>query len=236
MRARILVNAAGPWVNKVLDASIAAEVTLRARLVKGSHIVVPRRSAGPQAYIFQNTDRRIVFAIPYERDFTLIGTTDLPYQGDPQAVAISAEETSYLCEAVNRYLVEPVAPGDVVWSYSGVRPLYDDLRDSVSAVTRDYVFDVDSGSGDPDGDAAPLLSIFGGKITTYRKLAEHALDKLLPRLGAGRPSRPAWTEHATLPGGELPRASGAFTPKSRVASSYIPASTRPGHTTEQLTG
>ena len=180
-------------------------------------------NSASQAYIFQNPDRRIVFAIPYERDFTLIGTTDLPYQGDPHAVAISAEEISYLCEAVNRYLVKPVIPGDVVWSYSGVRPLYDDLRDSVSAVTRDYVFDVDWGNGRTEGGtdggadagAAPLLSIFGGKITTYRKLAEHALDKLLPRLGAGRSPRPTWTERATLPGGDLPGADFEAFPSGR---------------------
>jgi len=222
--ARALVNAAGPWVVDIQDKVPGAKRGSGLRLVKGSHIVVPRRSAGPQAYIFQNPDRRIVFAIPYERDFTLIGTTDLPYQGDPGAVAISAEETSYLCEAVSRYLIEPVAPGDVVWSYSGVRPLYDDLRDSVSAVTRDYVFDVDSGSGDSDGDGAPLLSIFGGKITTYRKLAEHALDKLLPRLGAGRPPRPAWTERATLPGGDLPNADfEAFLSTFQAGRPWLPA-------------
>jgi glycerol-3-phosphate dehydrogenase len=201
------------------------------RLVKGSHIVVPRLSAGAQAYIFQNPDRRIIFAIPYERDFTLIGTTDLPYEGDPGAVAISAEETAYLCAAVSRYLVKPVAPGDVVWSYSGVRPLYDDLRESVSAVTRDYVFDIDSASGvtggatdgGTDGGTAPLLSIFGGKITTYRKLAEHALDRLLPRLGPGRRSRPAWTERATLPGGDLPGADFAgFLTELQAARPWLP--------------
>jgi glycerol-3-phosphate dehydrogenase len=200
------------------------------RLVKGSHIVVPRISAGAQAYIFQNPDRRIIFAIPYERDFTLIGTTDLPYEGDPGAVAITAEETAYLCTAVSRYFVEPVVPGDVVWSYSGVRPLYDDLRESVSAVTRDYVFDVDLGTGGETtvdaANAAPLLSIFGGKITTYRKLAEHALDKLLPRLGSGRPGRPrrtAWTEHATLPGGDLPDADfAAYLRELRAARPWLP--------------
>jgi glycerol-3-phosphate dehydrogenase len=238
--ARALVNAAGPWVVDIQDKIPGAKRGSGLRLVKGSHIVVPRKSAGPQAYIFQNPDRRIVFAIPYERDFTLIGTTDLPYQGDPQAVAISAEETNYLCEAVNRYLVEPVAPEDVVWSYSGVRPLYDDLRDSVSAVTRDYVFDVDWGRGGPDGSPdggpdggadggpdggeAPLLSIFGGKITTYRKLAEHALDKLLPRLGGGRPPRPAWTERATLPGGDLPGADfEAFLSAFQADRPWLPA-------------
>ncbi len=226
--ARALVNAAGPWVVEVQDKIPGAKRGSGLRLVKGSHIVVRRKSAGPQAYIFQNPDRRVVFAIPYEREFTLIGTTDLPYQGDPQAVAISAEEIDYLCEAVNRYLAEPVAPADVVWSYSGVRPLYDDLRESVSAVTRDYVFDVDRGSagadGGADGGAAPLLSIFGGKITTYRKLAEHALDKLLPWLGAGALARPAWTAQATLPGGDLPGADfEAFLGALQAGRPWLPA-------------
>ena len=233
--ARALVNAAGPWVLDVQNKVSGAKQGSGLRLVKGSHIVVPRMSAGEQAYIFQNPDRRIIFAIPYERDFTLIGTTDLPYQGDPGAVAISAEETAYLCAAVSDYFVTPVAPGDVVWSYSGVRPLYDDRRESVSAVTRDYVFNIDSAngttggttgdatSGGAGGGTAPLLSIFGGKITTYRKLAEHALDKLLPRLGPGRPGRPAWTERATLPGGDLPGADfAAFLNEFRAARPWLP--------------
>jgi glycerol-3-phosphate dehydrogenase len=218
--ARALVNAAGPWVLAVQNKVPGANKGSSLRLVKGSHIVVPRISAGAQAYIFQNPDRRVIFAIPYERDFTLIGTTDLPYEGDPGAVAITAEETAYLCSAVSRYFVQPVTPGDVVWSYSGVRPLYDDRRESVSAVTRDYVFDIDPGNGAPDGETAPLLSIFGGKITTYRKLAEHALDRLLPRLGAGRP---AWTESATLPGGDLPGADfAAFLAELQAARPWLP--------------
>ncbi len=226
--ARALVNAAGPWVVEVQGKVPGAKRGSGLRLVKGSHIVVPRMSAGEQAYIFQNPDRRIVFAIPYERDFTLIGTTDLPFTGDPGAVAISAEETAYLCESINRYFTKPVTAEDVVWSYSGVRPLYDDLRESSSAVTRDYVFDVDLGTGgDAAADAAnaaPLLSIFGGKITTYRKLAEHALDKLLSQLGPGRPVRPAWTERATLPGGDLPGADfDAFLAGLRAARPWLPA-------------
>jgi glycerol-3-phosphate dehydrogenase len=219
--ARALVNAAGPWVLEVQNKVPGAKEGSGLRLVKGSHIVVPRMSAGAQAYIFQNPDRRIIFAIPYERDFTLIGTTDLPYQGNPGAAAISAEETAYLCAAVGRYFVKPVTPGDVVWSYSGVRPLYDDLHESVSTVTRDYVFDVDLGGV---GGTAPLLSIFGGKITTYRKLAEHALDKLLPPLDPGRPSRPAWTERAALPGGDMPGADfEAFLTEFQAARPWLPA-------------
>ncbi|MHA1152402.1 MAG: glycerol-3-phosphate dehydrogenase [Alphaproteobacteria bacterium] len=228
--ARALVNAAGPWVLDVQNKVPGAKKGSGLRLVKGSHIVVPRMSAGEQAYIFQNPDRRIIFAIPYERDFTLIGTTDLPYEGDPGAIAISDQETTYLCTAVSRYFVEPVVPGDVVWSYSGVRPLYDDLRENVSTVTRDYVFDIDLGTGADTGadaaNAAPLLSIFGGKITTYRRLAEHALDKLLPRIETGRPGRPgrpAWTERATLPGGDLPGADfAAFLAEFRAARPWLP--------------
>ncbi len=226
--ARALVNAAGPWVLDVQHKLPGANKGSSLRLVKGSHIVVPRLVPGEQAYIFQNPDRRVVFAIPYERDFTLIGTTDLPYQGDPGAVAITAEETDYLCAAVNRYFVKPVTPADVVWSYSGVRPLYDDASESVSEVTRDYVFDIDpvtSGAvgGGADGGMAPLLSIFGGKITTYRKLAEHALDKLLPRFRPSQPSRPAWTERATLPGGDLPNADfAAFLNELKAARPWLP--------------
>jgi glycerol-3-phosphate dehydrogenase len=190
----------------VLGQLTGVNRALGLRLVKGSHLVVPRLYDGPQAYLFQNDDRRVVFAIPYESDFTLIGTTDLAYEGDPAQVAISEAESVYLCEAVNRYLNKQVAPSDAVWSYAGVRPLYDDASQDVSAVTRDYVFDVDA----PDG-APPLLSVFGGKITTYRKLAEHALERLLPLLERTSPdwARPwtrPWTRGAVLPGGDLPGA------------------------------
>ena len=206
LRARAVVNAAGPWVTQVLGQLTGVNRALGLRLVKGSHLVVPRLYDGPQAYLFQNDDRRVVFAIPYESDFTLIGTTDLAYEGDPAQVAISEAESVYLCEAVNRYLNKQVAPSDAVWSYAGVRPLYDDASQDVSAVTRDYVFDVDA----PDG-APPLLSVFGGKITTYRKLAEHALERLLPLLERTSPdwTRPwtrPWTRGAVLPGGDLPGA------------------------------
>jgi glycerol-3-phosphate dehydrogenase len=153
---------------------------------------------GEQAYILQHSDGRVIFIIPYERDFTLVGTTDIAYDGDPGEVVITEAEATYLCEAVNRYLAKPIDAKDAVWTYAGVRPLYDDASANVSAVTRDYVFDIDLGEGQ-----APLLSIFGGKITTYRKLAEHALAKLQPHMGfTARP----WTEDAVLPGGDLPDA------------------------------
>ena len=195
VRARALVNAAGPWVTDVLSRVSGSNREKGLRLVKGSHIVVPRLFEGAQAYIFQHPDGRVIFAIPYERDFTLVGTTDVPYREDPAEVAITTEEIAYLCEAVSRYFTRPVTPAEVVWSYSGVRPLYDDMSESASAVTRDYVFDLDT----PEGEA-PLLSIFGGKITTYRKLAEHALSRLQPLLDN---DKPGWTATASLPGGNI---------------------------------
>lgn len=212
--ARALVNAAGPWVGEVL-ASIAApggREVLEPRLVKGSHIVVPRLYDGPQAYILQNTDRRIVFVIPYEGRFTLIGTTDVPFEGEPGAVTISPEETDYLCAAVSRWLARPVVPADVVWSYAGIRPLYDDRAASASTVTRDYVLELDR-----EGDGPPLLSVFGGKITTFRRLAEQALDKLAPVF----PDLwPAWTGKARLPGGDLDDFAG-FVARVRAARPWL---------------
>lgn len=195
--ARAVVNAAGPWVNEVLGQVVHANSPKHVRLIKGSHIVVPRLHDGEQAYILQNEDRRIVFVLPYEGRFSLIGTTDEPFEGDPAAVSITLGETSYLCDVVTRHFRSRVAPEDVIWSYAGVRPLHDDANVKASQVTRDYAFDLDTTSG------APLLSIFGGKITTFRKLAEHALDKLAPHLpDMGR----AWTEGAVLPGGAMANA------------------------------
>lgn len=191
--AAILVNAAGPWVDRVLQRCGIASAHAALRLVKGSHIVLPRLYEGEQAYLLQNDDRRVIFVLPFAERFTLIGTTDIPYEGDPGKVAITAEETEYLCRAVSSWLARPVAPKDVVWSYAGVRPLHDDHAKNAAAVTRDYLLDIDAAG-------APLLSIFGGKITTYRRLAEHALEKLgrfLPEAGA------PWTAAAPLPGGEL---------------------------------
>jgi glycerol-3-phosphate dehydrogenase len=204
VRARALVNATGPWVEQVRRAALpdrgaaglpGALPAHRTRQIKGSHIVVRRRLPSPDAFIFQNGDGRIVFAIPYESDFTLIGTTDVPHQGDLTRIVIDEDEVDYLLDSVNGYFAEPVAREAIVWSYAGVRPLHDDGRESASTVTRDYVLDIDSADG-----GAPLLSVFGGKITTYRKLGEHALGQLLPFLGRDAPE---WTAGAQLPGGDL---------------------------------
>ncbi|WP_415437112.1 glycerol-3-phosphate dehydrogenase [Acetobacter fabarum] len=195
VRAKAMVNAAGPWVARLLADTLKIPNSKSVRLVKGSHIIVPRAYEGPQAYIFQNPDKRIVFAIPYEQKFTLIGTTDIPWKDEPGKVGIAPDEVTYLCESVNRYLNVQVRESDVVWSYAGLRPLYDDASANASAVTRDYVLDLDTQDG------APLLSIFGGKITTYRKLAEHALEKLAPVLPVV--GGQSWTASEVLPGGDV---------------------------------
>jgi len=194
---KALVNAAGPWVEDVLR-STGRNAENRVRLVKGSHIITRKFWQGEQAYLLQNRDNRVIFVNPYEGDLCLIGTTDIPFDGKAEDVEIVPEEVDYLLDVVNRYFVTQLKPSDVVESFSGVRPLFDDNAANPSAVTRDYVFDVDAPTG-----AAPLLSVFGGKITTYRKLAEHALEKLkphFPKMGA------PWTERAVLPGGEFPGA------------------------------
>lgn len=202
VQARALVNAAGPWVEEVIDRAGAAR-RRALRLVKGSHIVVPRLYPGEHAYTLQGRDGRVVFTIPYEESFTLVGTTDVPYDADPALVRASAEEVAYLCGVLGEYLKAPVTPDQVVWDWAGVRPLYDDGGVSASTVTRDYVFDIDA-----QPNMAPLLSVFGGKLTTYRRLAEHALAELLPHLGL---ANRAWTRGAVLPGGELPDSDpGAF--------------------------
>lgn len=192
--ARILVNAAGPWVDDVLNRKAGMNGKPRIRLVKGSHIVVPKIFSHDRAYIFQNDDKRIVFAIPYERDFTLIGTTDVDYAGDPGQVKIDQQEIDYLCKLASAYFKETVAPQSVVWTYSGVRPLMDDGATAAQEATRDYVLELDEKLG------APLLNIFGGKITTYRRLSEDAIAKLDGLLETGTP----WTAGATLPGGDFP--------------------------------
>jgi len=197
-RARFLVNAAGPWVDRVIGNAMGANSASNIRLVQGSHLVTRRLYEHDRAYIFQNADQRIIFAIPYERDFTLIGTTDVPYDGEPGPVSISGEETDYLCSCINRSFKTAIGPSDVVWSYSGVRPLYDDAAENASAVTRDYVLDVEDAGG-----RLPVLSVFGGKITTYRRLAEHALEKLAPYFPG---LKPAWTGEGILPGGDMPDA------------------------------
>jgi glycerol-3-phosphate dehydrogenase len=192
--ARAAVNATGPWVSRFVREASPVSASHSVRLVKGSHIVVPQLFAHRFAYILQNDDQRIVFAIPYEHDFTLIGTTDVEYTGDPETVRIGPDEVTYLCAAVSRYFATSVQPEDVVWSYSGVRPLLDDEAANPASVTRDYALELDR-------HPAALLSVFGGKITTYRKLAETAVDMLARELGS--PARP-WTARALLPGGDLP--------------------------------
>ena len=193
VNARCLVNAAGPWASQFLHTATGRPAPQSLRLIKGSHIVVKRLFDHPYAYIFQHPDGRIVFAIPYEQEFTLIGTTDLDYQGDLDKVAISAAETGYLCELANRYFDRPITPADVVWSYAGVRPLVEDAAASAAAATRDFRLERDTAG-------APMLTVFGGKITTFRKLAEEAVDWIAPALGKRAPS---WTANACLPGGDL---------------------------------
>ncbi len=212
VNARAIVNAAGPWTAQFAKAvgqakvdpgaagagsASTANVTAHGlRLIKGSHIIVPRLFDHPYAYIFQNPDKRIIFAIPYQDEFTLIGTTDLEYTGDPGQVKISDDEISYLCQMANRYFSKQIAASDVVWTYSGVRPLLDDSSENAAAVTRDYLLECDD-------KIPPFLNVWGGKITTYRKLSEEALAMLLPRLGSKAPD---WTAGAPLPGGDLQQA------------------------------
>lgn len=195
--AKALVNAAGPWVGDVLGGVVRSNTKAAVRMVQGSHIVVPRLYDHDRCYIFQNADGRIIFAIPYERDFTLIGTTDRDYRGNPSDAKATPEEINYLCAAASEYFREPVTPASVVWTYSGVRPLYDDGASKAQEATRDYVLTLDAPQGQ-----APLLSVFGGKITTYRRLAESALEKLGPH--AAWAARPTWTVTGTLPGGDFP--------------------------------
>jgi D-erythritol 1-phosphate dehydrogenase len=196
-RGKAIVNAGGPWVEEVLRRT-GRNAENHVRLIKGSHIVTRKFWDGDQAYFLQNTDTRVVFVNPYEGDLCLIGTTDIPFDGKADEVAITPDEIDYLLAVVNRYFKIELKPADVLHTFSGVRPLYDDNAANPSAVTRDYVFDIDAPDGDP-----PLLSVFGGKITTYRKLAEHALEKLAPYFPKmGR----AWTQKATLPGGDMPDA------------------------------
>jgi glycerol-3-phosphate dehydrogenase len=193
--ARMLVNAAGPWVDQVLSSALGKNQVHNVRLVQGSHIVVRKKFDGSRAYFFQNPDNRIIFAIPYERDFTLIGTTDQDFVGDPKGIRITQREIDYLCSAASEYFAESVTPADIVWSYSGVRPLFDDGATKAQEATRDYVLKRDDAPG-----GGFLLNIFGGKLTTYRRLAEHALEKIAEAIGSkGKP----WTAASRLPGGEF---------------------------------
>lgn len=193
--ARIVVNAAGPWVAAVRQAIEGPAAGGSLRLVKGSHIVAPKLYQGDHAYLFQNADRRVVFAIPYEGEFSLIGTTEVPLAEPAAQLSVSAGEIEYLCAAAGAFLRKAVMPSQVVWSFAGIRALYDDGRTDPSAVTREYRFVVDGEAG-----AAPLLSVYGGKLTTYRRLAERALDRLKPWLPG---LRPPWTAAVHLPGGGL---------------------------------
>jgi glycerol-3-phosphate dehydrogenase len=194
--ARMLVNAGGPWVDQIIAGALGKNDVHNVRLVQGSHIVVKRMFEHDKCYIFQNADNRIIFAIPYERDYTLIGTTDQDYKGDPKDVAITEAETDYLCAAASEYFKKPVVRENIVWTYSGVRPLYDDGASKAQEATRDYVLKVEGTAAE-----GAVLNIFGGKITTYRRLSEHVLEKIEAILGAKGGS---WTKIAKLPGGDFP--------------------------------
>jgi glycerol-3-phosphate dehydrogenase len=211
VRARLLVNAAGPWVDHVLSTAVGQNDVHNVRLVQGSHIVIHRKFDDPRAYFFQNKDGRIIFAIPYEEEFTLIGTTDRDYPGDPHDVKISDAEIDYLCAAASEYFAVAVRRSDIVWTYSAVRPLYDDGASKAQEATRDYVLKADGGEG-----VAPLVNAFGGKITTFRRLAESMLEKIEGFLGKrGKP----WTHDAPLPGGDFP-ATGFDAQVARLKSAY----------------
>ncbi|MEQ4676127.1 glycerol-3-phosphate dehydrogenase [Providencia vermicola] len=194
-KAKGLVNATGPWVKEFFDDGLKLKSPYGIRLIKGSHIVVPRAHDEPQAYILQNEDNRIVFVIPWMDEFSIIGTTDVEYKGDPKDVKIDDKEVSYLLKVYNDHFKKQLTVEDVVWDYSGVRPLCDDESDSPQAITRDYTLDIHDEQGQ-----APLLSVFGGKLTTYRKLAEAAVNKLATYYpNAGSP----WTKNGQLPGGDI---------------------------------
>ena len=207
--AKGIVNAAGPWVAKLFDEALTEKSPQNIRLVKGSHIVVPRIHDEKQAYILQNKDQRIVFVIPFEDDFSLIGTTDVEHKGEAQDVKISDEEIDYLIDITNTYFKQPIKREDIVHTFSGVRPLLDDESVNAQAVTRDYKLELSS-----DANQTPLLSVFGGKITTYRKLAEAAVNKLedfYPQMSE------AWTKHSALPGGDF---SSVEELKSELSAAY----------------
>lgn len=195
--AKAIVNASGPWVEKTLDLDEKHDSKHGVRLVKGSHIVVPKLFDHPYTYIFQNDDNRVLFAVPYENDYTLLGTTDVEIQAEPGTEQIEEKEIEYICNNASQYFKQPVHPEHVVWTYTGVRPLYDDASDNASKVTRDYKLDLDTRLG------SPILSVYGGKITTFRKLAEQAVDMLAAEL---KPDGSAWTETVPLPGGDIPDA------------------------------
>lgn len=196
IKARVLINAAGPWVDRFLNQSSGAERIQNVRLVQGSHIVVDKMFDHDKCYIFQNADNRIIFAIPYENDFTMIGTTDQDYEGDLDKVSITDEEIEYLCKSASEYFKKKVSPDQVKWQFSGVRPLYDDGANAAQEATRDYVLRVEKQSGN-----GALINIFGGKITTYRRLSESVVEIIEDVLGK---RKPAWTKTVPLPGGDFP--------------------------------
>ena len=211
--AQGVVNASGPWVGRVRALAGGAEAKHRVRLVKGSHIVVRKLFDHPYPYIFQSDDGRVLFAIPYEEDYTLLGTTDVEFGDAPGRVEITPEEVDYICAAANAYFETSVTPDDAVWTYAGIRPLFDDYAENASEVTRDYVLHLDPAP-------APMLSVYGGKLTTYRRLAERAVDMLAGPLRA-KGSR--WTGDAPLPGGDIPDADiGAYTAQCAARYSWLP--------------
>ena len=196
VQARLIVNAAGPWVDRVLNNAVGKENSKNVRMVQGSHIIVNKMFEHDRCYIFQNDDNRIIFAIPYEQDYTLIGTTDRDYNEDPGQVKITQEEIDYLCDAASEYFKVPITEEDMVWNYSGVRPLYDDGASSAQEATRDYTLKLDEG----ESGEASMVNIFGGKITTFRKLAESMMEIVEEQIGE---KQPKWTNGATLPGGSF---------------------------------
>ena len=200
--ARAVVNASGPWVEKTLDLDEEHDSKHGVRLVKGSHIIVPKLFDHPYTYIFQNADNRVLFAIPYEQNYTLLGTTDVEVDDEPGRQHIDNDEIDYICRSVGEYFDKPIDVTTVVWSYAGVRPLFDDASENASKVTRDYKLDLDERKN------APILSVYGGKITTYRKLAEQAVDMLQVSLGESKKNNAAtvWTADAPLPGGNIANA------------------------------
>ncbi|WP_354624558.1 glycerol-3-phosphate dehydrogenase [Psychromonas sp. MME2] len=193
--SRALVNATGPWVKQFFDNALTDKSPRNIRLIKGSHIVTKRLHDQPQAYILQNQDKRVVFIIPYLDDFSIIGTTDIEFSGDPRHVTISEDEITYLLGVVNQYFIRQITKNDIIYSYSGVRPLCDDQSNAAQSVTRDYTLEISAGDNQP-----PLLAVFGGKLTTYRKLAEAAMHKLAPYFTT---NRTPWTAQAPLPGGDF---------------------------------
>jgi glycerol-3-phosphate dehydrogenase len=216
-QARALVNAAGPWVTDVFDEALKLPSPRGIRLIKGSHIVVPKLYSDPEAFILQNTDHRVVFVIPYLDEYSLIGTTDVQYQGDPRLVEMEPAERDYLLDVVNDYFIQQINERDIVWSFSGVRPLCDDESDSPQAMTRDYTLELEGGPRH-----APLLSVFGGKLTTYRRLAQAALSQLKPFLPA---MGPAWTATAALPGGDFSGSCGALSQTLQADFPWLDAQT-----------